>query len=139
MVSLQTTVLLVNAKKVTLSWDGDTYQKLQNINYHKGLEEFMEDSVDGRDYFAGFEDSYFTAEMLLTTDIPVVIDPDSEVDVNGEFKEKTAIITVTSRTATTRTFTATAYIRDYDIIKIAKGAAKVRIFFRITQENITVA
>ena len=139
MVSLQTTALLVNAKKITLSWDGDTYQKLQNINYHKGLEEFMEDSVDGRDYFAGFEDSYFTAEMLLTTDIPTVIDPDSEVDANGEFKELTAIITATSRTATINTFTATAYIRDYDIIKVAKGAAKVRIFFRITQENITVA
>ena len=140
MVSLQTTALLVNSKKVTLSWDGDTYQKLQNINYHKGLEEFMEDSVDGRDYFAGFEDSFFTAEMLLTTDIPTIIDPDSEVDAQGEFKEKTAIISVTDRTApTTRTFTATAYIRDYDIIKVAKGAAKIRIFFRITQENITVA
>ncbi len=139
MVSLQTTALLVNNKKVTLSWDGDTYQKLQNITFHKALEEFMEDSVDGRDYFAGFEDSYFTAEMLLTTDIPTIIDPDSEVDANGEFKEKTAIITATNRSGAASTFTATAYIRDYDIIKVAKGAAKVRIFFRITQENITVA
>jgi len=139
MVSLQTTVLLVNNKKVTLSWDGDTYQKLQNITYHKGLEEFMEVSVDGNDYFAGFEDSYFTAEMLLTTDIPTIIDSDSEVDANGEFQQKTAIITGTDRSGVSRTWTATAYIRDYDIIKVAKGGAKVRIFFRITQENVTVA
>lgn len=139
MVSLQTTATLVNNKKATLSWDGDTYQKLQNIQFHRGTEEFIEASVDGHDYFRGFENSYFTAEMLLTSDITGIIDADSDDDANGEFQEKTAIITVTDRgVPTTKTYTVTAYIRDYDLIKAAKGAMKIQIFFRITQEEPTV-
>jgi len=132
---------IVNASELTLEVGADNYILLTNLSLHIGRTEdrIATTSDGGALYTYGKGDNYFTATLLVSTPELSSLNTLTQIDSDGDMTSTAWKIVAKDVSGTTKTFSATGILRDYDISKPAEGKVSIDIFVRITGDTITIS
>jgi hypothetical protein len=131
---------IVNASELTLEVGSNNYILLTNLSLHIGRPEDRVATTDGGALFTyGKGDNYFTATLLVSTPELSSLNTLGQIDSDGDMTSTAWKIIAKDVSGTTKTFSATGILRDYDISKPSEGKVSIDIFVRITGDNISIA
>jgi len=144
---------IVNASELTLEVGNDIYIHLVDLQIHIGRPEDRTATTDaGVLYTYGKGDNFFTATLVFTgpeidgtaftnATTAASFNELTQITTNGDMNEiDWKIIAKNTKTPdTTKTFTATGVLREYDVRKPEEGKVEVDIFVRITGDTISIA
>ena len=135
---------IVNATELTLeertgSGTSDNYILLKDLDLHIGRVENRHPTTDGLIYTYGKGDNYFTATLLVSTPELSDLNTLGQIDSDGDMTSRAWLIKAKDVSGTTKTFSATGILRDYDISKPSEGKVSIDIFVRITGDTISIS
>mgnify|MGYP003652983960 CR=1 FL=1 len=137
---------IVNASELTLETSVGNYILLTNLSLHIGRPEDRVATTDGGALFTyGKGDNYFTATLLVSTPELSSLNTLTKFtnygtsSQNGTMPSTAWLIKAKDVSGTTKTFSATGVLRDYDISKPSEGKVSIDIFVRITGDTISIS
>jgi hypothetical protein len=131
---------IVNASELTLETSTGNYILLTNLSLHIGRPEDRVATTDGGALFTyGKGDNYFTATLLVSTPELSDLNTLGQIDSDGDMTSRAWLIKAKDVSGTTKTFSATGILRDYDISKPSEGKVSIDIFVRITGDTISIS
>ena len=131
---------IVNASELTLETSTGNYILLTNLSLHIGRPEDRVATTDGGALFTyGKGDNYFTATLLVSTPELSDLNTLGQIDSDGDMTSRAWLIKAKDVSGTTKTFSATGVLRDYDISKPSEGKVSIDIFVRITGDTISIS
>ena len=92
----------------------------------------------GPNYVYGMGDNFFTCTLESTTPELSSLNTLSQKDSNGELTSTAWLIKARDVSATTKTFAATGFLRDYFVRKGTQGKVLIDIFVRIDGDTVTI-
>tara|TARA_R110000765_G_scaffold365727_1_gene455842 strand:+ start:115 stop:552 length:438 start_codon:yes stop_codon:yes gene_type:complete len=137
---------IVNASELTLETSVGNYILLTNLSLHIGRPEDRVATTDGGALFTyGKGDNYFTATLLVSTPELSSLNTLTKFtnygtsNDNGDMPSTAWLIKAKDVSGTTKTFSATGVLREYDISKPSEGKVSIDIFVRITGDTISIS
>ena len=131
---------IVNASELTLETSTGNYILLTNLSLHIGRPEDRVATTDGGALFTyGKGDNYFTATLLVSTPELSDLNTLGQIDSDGDMTSRAWLIKAKDVSGTTKTFSTTGVLRDYDISKPSEGKVSIDIFVRITGDTISIS
>ena len=131
---------IVNASELTLEVGSDNYILLSDLSLHIGRTESRDVVTSGDPLYSyGSGDNYFTATLLVSTPELSDLNTLGQIDSDGDMTSRAWLIKAKDVSGTTKTFSATGVLRDYDISKPSEGKVSIDIFVRITGDTISIS
>ena len=142
---------IVNASELTLEVGSDVYVMLTNLVVHIGRpEDRVATTGAGPVYSLGLGDNFFTATLELTgpeidgtaftnATTAASFNELGQITSDGKMNELDWKIVAKDNAGNTKTFTATGYLREYDVRKNPEGKVEIDIFVRITGDTVSIA
>ena len=131
---------IVNASELTLEVGSDNYILLSDLSLHIGRTESRDVVTSGDPLYSyGSGDNYFTATLLVSTPELTSLNTLTQISANGDLTSTAWKIVAKNVSGTTKTFSATGVLRDYDMSKPSEGKVSIDIFVRITGDTISIS